>query len=366
MSVVDLALDVRALTKSYPGSVTVGPIDLAVRQGEFFSLLGPSGCGKSTTLRCIAGFETLTSGTITLNGERLDTKPAHRRDLGLVFQSHALFPHLSVAGNVGFGLTLRKVEAQEIRRRVGRMLDMVGLTGLENRMPLQISGGQQQRVALARSLVLEPPLLLLDEPLSSLDLKLRQQMRDELRTLQRQLNQTTVFVTHDQTEALAMSDRLAVLSNGRIEQIGTPREIYGSPATRFVADFIGEANTLAAVVETVEGRLAALRLAGGQPLRARLPDGVPGRVGDEVWAIVRPENLRLSAAMPDGNTADTWLDGTVESVSFLGEDLHVRVAVPGAGPMLASMKATRAAGASVGVSDLRVGINADDIVLIAR
>lgn len=357
------ALEVRGLTKTYPGSVTVGPIDLTVRQGEFFSLLGPSGCGKSTTLRCVAGFETPTSGSIVLNGERLDGKPAHRRDLGLVFQSHALFPHLTVAGNVGFGLALRRKPSDEIRRRVGRMLEMVGLSGLESRMPSQISGGQQQRVALARSLVLEPPLLLLDEPLSSLDLKLRQQMRDELRALQRELDQTTVFVTHDQTEALAMSDRIAVLSNGHIEQIGTPREIYGSPATRFVADFIGESNTLAVTVDAVEGRTAALRLPGGQLLRARLPDGSGLQGGASAWAVIRPENLRLGAGEEDGSSS---LSGSVESVSYLGEDLHVRLRVAGLSPLLASLKATRAASASLDARDLRIGIDADDVVVLPR
>ncbi|MCB2080556.1 MAG: ATP-binding cassette domain-containing protein, partial [Novosphingobium sp.] len=187
------------MTKAYSKSVTVGPISFTVGEGEFFSLLGPSGCGKSTTLRCIAGFESVTDGEILLSGRRLDKIPAHRRELGLVFQSHALFPHLTIEENVAFGLRLRKMDKAEIGKRVAWAIELVGLSGLEQRAPGQISGGQQQRVALARSLVLHPPLLLLDEPLSSLDLKLRQQMREELRRLQRQLGQTTIFVTHDQT-----------------------------------------------------------------------------------------------------------------------------------------------------------------------
>ncbi|MCJ2073368.1 ABC transporter ATP-binding protein [Methylobacterium sp. J-030] len=361
----DIALELKSVTKIYKGSVTVGPIDLAVRQGEFFSLLGPSGCGKSTTLRCIAGFETPTSGSILLGGERLDAKPAHRRDLGLVFQNHALFPHLTVAGNVGFGLALRKVGAGEITRRVARTLELVGLAGCGARMPSQLSGGQQQRVALARSLILEPPLLLLDEPLSSLDLKLRQQMRDELRGLQRTLGQTTVFVTHDQTEALAMSDRIAVLSNGRIEQVGTPREIYGAPATRFVANFIGESNTLAATVEGIRDEVATLRLPAGQLLRARLPAGTTRRVGEAVWAIVRPENLTIQ---PAENSQDdpTRLAGTLDTVSYLGEDIHVRLRVPGLDPLLASMKATRRAEVALAVPKIEIGIDACAVVVLAR
>src|SRR5438093_9873671 len=215
-------------------------------EGEFFSLLGPSGCGKTTTLRCIAGFETLSEGAIALGGRRLDDRPPHRRDVGLVFQNYALFPHLTVFDNVAFGLRLRKVDKAAIERRVGQMLDLVDLPSLGARYPAQLSGGQQQRVAIARSLVLEPSLLLFDEPLSNLDLKLRIQMRYELKSLQRRLGKTAIYVTHDQTEALALSDRIAVLSHGRIEQIGTPGEIYERPASTFVAEFIGSSNLVVA------------------------------------------------------------------------------------------------------------------------
>ena len=360
-----IALEVNGLVKRYNEEGIIGPIDLAIRDGEFFSLLGPSGCGKSTTLRCIAGFETPTAGQILLNGERLDTKPAHKRGLGLVFQSHALFPHLTVADNIAFGLVLRKVGAADVKRRIGRMLELVGLSGLDKRMPSQLSGGQQQRVALARSLVLEPPLLLLDEPLSSLDLKLRQQMRSELRSLQRELGQTTIFVTHDQTEALAMSDRIAVLCDGRVEQVGTPQEIYNMPATRFVADFIGESNTLAAVVQAVAGHEIQLRLDSGATLKARQPVGSDLTVGEAVWAVVRPENLRLDPPAQLGPDGGTVLDGTLESISFLGEDLHARFRVAGLGILIATMKSTRQATARVAAC-ARIGLNAEDVVVIIR
>src|SRR5438132_2898393 len=237
-----IELEVRGLTKRYSPQVSVGPISFEVLQGEFFSLLGPSGCGKTTTLRCIAGFETLSAGSISLHGERLENKPPHRRDVGLVFQNYALFPHLTVFDNIAFGLRLRRLGKAEIADRVGRVLQLVDLAGMVSRSPAQLSGGQQQRVAIARALVLEPRILMFDEPLSNLDFKLRIQMRDELRGLQRRLGKTAIYVTHDQTEALALSDRIAVLSHGHIEQIGTPGEIYEQPATSFVAEFIGSSN----------------------------------------------------------------------------------------------------------------------------
>src|SRR5436305_1977896 len=246
-------LEVRDLTKRYSPLVSVGPISFEVHAGEFFSLLGPSGCGKTTTLRCIAGFEALSGGSIEVGGERLDDKPPHRRDVGLVFQNYALFPHLTVFDNVAFGLRLRRVTKTEITDRVDRILQLVDLTGMAARFPIQLSGGQQQRVAIARSLILEPRILMFDEPLSNLDFKLRLQMREELRNLQRRLGKTSIYVTHDQTEALALSDRIAVLSQGRIEQIGTPNEIYESPASAFVADFIGSSNLLTAWVRGQNG-----------------------------------------------------------------------------------------------------------------
>ena len=357
-------LDVVSLTKAYSDAVVVGPLSFTVRKGEFFSLLGPSGCGKSTTLRCIAGFERPTSGKILLAGERLDTKPPYRRELGLVFQSHALFPHLTVAGNVGFGLALRKFETKEIERRVGWALELVGLSGLEKRMPSQISGGQQQRVALARSLVLKPPLLLLDEPLSSLDLKLRQQMREELRALQRQLGQTTVFVTHDQTEALSMSDRIAVLSNGRIEQIGTPRDIYRRPVSRFVADFIGQCNILDAVVESRSGASARIRTGSGRILSGVVSAGLKAHAGDAVWAVIRPEDvlIRQSSENDDGSS----FSGIVTDVEFLGEDTQIRIEVPGLGLLTSAFKTTRDTADWTASKSVTVNVRANDILLLSH
>jgi ABC-type Fe3+/spermidine/putrescine transport system ATPase subunit len=225
-----IELEVCELTKRYSPQVSVGPISFEVQQGEFFSLLGPSGCGKTTTLRCIAGFEALTEGSISLHGERLDDKPPHRRDVGLVFQNYALFPHLTVFDNVAFGLRLRWLGKAEIVDRVGGVLQLVDLAGMAARFPAQLSGGQQQRVAIACSLVLEPRILMFDEPLSNLDFKLRIQMREELRNLQRRLSKTSIYVTHDQTETLALSDRIAVMSHGRIEQSARlPKYTSGRP-----------------------------------------------------------------------------------------------------------------------------------------
>jgi putative spermidine/putrescine transport system ATP-binding protein len=239
------AIKLQHVTKIFDGKVVaVDDVTLDIKAGEFFSLLGPSGCGKTTSLRMIAGFEMPESGRVHVGGEDITDLPVHRRDMGMVFQSYALFPHRTVAQNVAFGLRMRDVPRAEIARRVAAALAQVALTGFEDRRPNQLSGGQQQRVALARALVIEPRVLLCDEPLGALDRKLRQQMQFELKELQRRLGVTLVFVTHDQEEALAMSDRIAVMNRGRVEQVGAPTEIYERPRTRFVADFIGEINLL--------------------------------------------------------------------------------------------------------------------------
>jgi putative spermidine/putrescine transport system ATP-binding protein len=239
------AIRLEAVTKTFDGQVVaVDDVTLDIEAGEFFALLGPSGCGKTTTLRMIAGFELPDSGRVHVGGKDITDLPVHRREMGMVFQSYALFPHRTVAENVAFGLRMRDVPKAEIAERVEAALALVALTGLERRRPAQLSGGQQQRVALARALVVEPPVLLCDEPLGALDRKLRQQMQFELKELQKRLGVTLVFVTHDQEEALAMSDRIAVMNRGRIEQVGAPTEIYEKPRTRFVADFIGEINIL--------------------------------------------------------------------------------------------------------------------------
>ena len=259
------------MTKIFDGKVVaVDQVTLDIAAGEFFSLLGPSGCGKTTSLRMIAGFEMPDSGRVHVGGQDITDVPVHRRDMGMVFQSYALFPHRTVAENVAFGLRMRDVPKPEIARRVAAALAQVALTGLEDRKPGQLSGGQQQRVALARALVVEPRVLLCDEPLGALDRKLRQQMQFELKELQRRLGVTLVFVTHDQEEALAMSDRIAVMNAGRVEQVGAPTEIYERPRTRFVADFIGEINILE------EGATAARPAAGEAPPCARRRRGASG------------------------------------------------------------------------------------------
>src|SRR5947207_11806796 len=290
-----IELEVSGLTKRYSPQVSVGPISFEVHEGEFFSLLGPSGCGKTTTLRCIAGFEALSEGSIRLHGDRLDDKPPHRRDVGLVFQNYALFPHLTVFDNVAFGLRLRRLAKSVIADRVGRILQLVDLAGLGARFPAQLSGGQQQRVAIARSLVLEPRILMFDEPLSNLDFKLRLQMREELRNLQRRLGKTSIYVTHDQTEALALSDRIAVLSHGRIEQIGTPDEIYERPASAFVAEFIGSSNLLPVRIVERDSDVTLVATKGGLRLLClTAEDAGPYGIADVV-ALVRPERVHVEA-----------------------------------------------------------------------
>jgi putative spermidine/putrescine transport system ATP-binding protein len=281
------AIKLEQVTKTFDGKVmAVDAVTLDIAAGEFFSLLGPSGCGKTTSLRMIAGFETPDSGRVHVGGQDITDLPVHKRDMGMVFQSYALFPHRTVAQNVAFGLRMRDVPKAEIARRVAAALEQVALTGMEERKPGQLSGGQQQRVALARALVIEPRVLLCDEPLGALDRKLRQQMQFELKELQRRLGVTLVFVTHDQEEALAMSDRIAVMSRGKVEQIGAPTEIYERPRTRFVADFIGEINLL------------------DESARPR---------------ALRPEKIRLVPV--DG----ARLAGTVETANFLGGATLYRV-----------------------------------------
>ncbi|MGE8944070.1 ABC transporter ATP-binding protein [Leptospira interrogans] len=312
-------LEVAELVKRYSSQSVIGPLSFAVGAGEFVSLLGPSGCGKTTTLRCIAGFETPSEGGIYLDGERIDQLPPNRRNVGLVFQSYALFPHLTVFENVAFGLRLRRCHKEELRQRVTNALEQVGLPEFAQRFPKQLSGGQQQRVAIARSVVLEPRLLLFDEPLSNLDLKLRVMMRAELRSLQRRLGKTAIYVTHDQGEALALSDRIVVMSNGRIEQIGTPLEIYGRPATPFVADFIGNSNLLNGEVVEICNDSAMVRTDTGLLLTTT---AVIGEVGNRVAIMIRPENIKVADNQAE---QDNRLSGLIEEKTFLGQDLHLKV-----------------------------------------
>jgi spermidine/putrescine transport system ATP-binding protein len=299
-------IELRAVVKRYGTEVALRGIDLEIRDGEFFCLLGPSGCGKTTTLNLIGGFVPLTEGEIWIRGRRIDDLPPHKRPVNTVFQSYALFPHMNVRENVRFGLKMDRVPAGESTARVEEALALVGLDGFGDRMPAQLSGGQQQRVAVARALVKRPAVLLLDEPLGALDLKLRQRLQIELSQIHRDVGTTFVYVTHDQEEAMSMADRIAVMNDGRIEQLGSPEEVYRRPTTRFVADFIGDSNFFAA---TVDGAVAALADGSRMPCRG-------GR--GPATVMVRPEAIRLDGSGPS-------LPGRVVQTSFLGK--HVRVAV---------------------------------------
>jgi spermidine/putrescine transport system ATP-binding protein len=298
----------------------VEEIDLAVGQGEFFSLLGPSGCGKTTTLRMIAGFEEPTRGQILLYGDDMVGVSPDHRDVNLVFQNYALFPHMNVFENVAFGLRRRRVDKRQINDRVHGMLELVDLTGKEKRRPRELSGGQQQRVALARALVNEPRALLLDEPLGALDLQLRQNMQIELKRIQREVGITFVYVTHDQGEALTMSDRLVVMNKGRIEQLGAPREVYEQPATRFVAGFIGTSNILTGRVDEVADGQAVIR--AGADERIVVPMRWPVTVGEPVEITVRPEKIELSDR-PLGTQCQ--LRGSVSEIVYLGTSTNFAV-----------------------------------------
>ena len=304
-------------------------IDLTIAQGEFFTLLGPSGCGKTTLLRVIAGFEQPSDGSLRINAQEVAGKGPNARPVNTVFQNYALFPHMSVAQNIGFGLKMLGRARSEIDATVDEMLALVQMAHLADRRPAQISGGQQQRVALARALAPQPRVLLLDEPLSALDLKLRKEMQSELKRLQTETGITFVFVTHDQEEALTMSDRIAVMSEGRILQTGTPEEIYNRPADRFVADFIGDTNFIEAVVEEASPSGAVVRLPGGARVPANLPpDGSTGQ-GSTVTVVIRPEHARIvgdtDAGPPDEAAA---LSGRVEKSVFFGTDTHVHLRLP--------------------------------------
>jgi spermidine/putrescine transport system ATP-binding protein len=308
------------LVKRYGEVVAVNGIDLDVPGGEFFTMLGPSGCGKTTTLRLIAGFERPDEGAILLDGVDMSTTPPHKRNVNTVFQSYALFPHKTVEQNVGFGLRYQKVTKAEAARRVGEAMDLVQLGGLGHRKPGQLSGGQQQRVALARALVLEPPVLLLDEPLGALDARLRLDLQVELKRIQETLEVTFIYVTHDQDEALNLSDRVAVMRHGDIEQCGPPQALYEEPHTAFVANFLGASN-LVPVHVAADGDGAQLTLGSFTLQAAERPDDVHG----DALAMIRPERVRLE---PHGTTGENRVPGMVEEVVYLGfhQDVRVRLA----------------------------------------
>ena len=293
----------------------VDQVSLTIHAGEFLTLLGPSGCGKTTTLRLISGFELPSDGRLLLDGKDISNRPPNKRDMAMVFQSYALFPHMTVTKNIAYGLRVRGVSGKELKERVERVLDLMDLQGLGERRPNELSGGQQQRVALARSLVVEPRVLLFDEPLSNLDAKLRVQMRSEIRKIQRRLNITSVYVTHDQVEAMALSDRIVVMNKGQIEQIGSPEEIYRRPISRFVADFIGRANFLEATIESIEGNQAGVHLL---EQRVHVPVTFSVAAGDRLSAVLRPEALSV-------REDSTLAQGVIEQAMYLGSSIEYMV-----------------------------------------
>jgi putative spermidine/putrescine transport system ATP-binding protein len=311
-------LELAGVRKEFGAAVAVEDFNLAAEAGEFVSFLGPSGCGKTTTLRMIAGFELPTSGTIRIDGADITYRPPNQRKVGMVFQAYALFPNMTVADNIGFGLRIRKRPKADIARRVEELLTLIHLEGRGGSYPNQLSGGQQQRVALARALAIEPSVLLLDEPLSALDAKIRAALRVEIRSIQRKLGITTVYVTHDQEEALELSDRVVVMSEGRIEQIGTPFEIYNFPSTGFVASFVGTLNSVrATVVDPATGLVSV----GGQRLTMSRPLDEPR--GASVTFALRPEIISVGAVEEGANR----LSGTLDDIVFLGSIVRLRVAV---------------------------------------
>jgi putative spermidine/putrescine transport system ATP-binding protein len=311
-------LDINNVTKSFSqGTAAVKEFNLYIEKGELVSFLGPSGCGKTTTLRMVAGFEIPSTGHVSINGEDITDKPPNKRNVGMVFQAYALFPNMTVGGNIGFGLKLAKKPAEEIKQRVDEMLSLIHMPGLGDRYPFQLSGGQQQRVALARALAIRPAVLLLDEPLSALDAKIRVSLRAEIRAIQRQLGITAIYVTHDQEEALSISDRVVVMNEGRMEQVGTPFEIYNFPKTEFVAHFVGTLNAMSAEVRDVAGSQLVVQ---GQTIRAAQKlEGV--RAGDTLMISLRPE--RLSFAV-DGKKANV-IQCMVENITFLGSIVRVQL-----------------------------------------
>ena len=343
------AIEARNVTKLFQGSgqdqvKALDNVSVAIRENEFFTLLGPSGCGKTTLLRLIAGFDFPTEGEILLHGQNIAPLPPYKRPVNTVFQSYALFPHMSVGQNIAFGLEMLGKPRAEIDARVDQMLRLVRMEELKNRKTSQISGGQQQRVALARALAPAPKVLLLDEPLSALDYKLRKDMQIELKRLQHETGITFIFVTHDQEEALTMSDRIAVMSKGRILQVGSPRDIYDRPSERFVANFIGETNFLEGTVSGISGSEAAVKLGSGAVISAGLPPG--GNPSGRVTVVVRPEHADL---VKPGEKADLW--GKLETVVYFGTDTHYHVLLDGGEPFIIRQQNSRGGGVGFAAGD---------------
>ncbi len=335
-------LELRGLRRVFGTVPALDGIDLSLEQGEFVSLLGPSGCGKTTALRLVAGFDHPTSGTIVVDGTDLTRTPPNRRDMGMVFQAYSLFPNMTARQNVEFGLKIRGQAKHARSDRVGELLELVGLAHARDRFPHQLSGGMQQRVALARALAIRPRVLLLDEPLSALDAKVRVQLREEIRRIQLELGITALYVTHDQEEALSISDRVAVLHAGRIDQVGTPSQMYGSPATPFVAEFIGTMNRLEATI--VDGASGAVDHVG---VRLQVEEARGRRTGERVLVLIRPELLTLTASANGAGPEGNLLSGDVITHTFLGPITRVKMSGPG-GLLTADMPTARAEALPVG------------------
>jgi spermidine/putrescine transport system ATP-binding protein len=338
-----VAVELSEVTKRFGEFTAVDKLTLEIREGEFFSLLGPSGCGKTTTLRMIAGFEEPTEGTISVAGEPMRRVPPYKRPVNTVFQSYAIFPHLNVFDNVAFGLRRAGVKGDELRQRVTEACAMVQLEGFEKRKPNMLSGGQQQRVALARALVNRPKVLLLDEPLGALDLKLRKEMQLELKNLQHEVGITFVYVTHDQEEALTMSDRIAVMNEGKVQQVADPATLYERPHNRFVANFIGQTNVFSGTVESVNGERVTLRTRAGARIEAVTREKNTLEVGAEAQATVRPEKVRF------GSAGDNVSNAEIRQIVYLGVSTQYIAELPdGATLVLYQQNTQDSAGAGVG------------------
>ncbi len=342
-------LEFRNISKQFSGHLAVDDASFSAKEGEIICLVGPSGCGKTTALRMIAGFETPTSGEIWLGGQEVSALPAHKRNIGITFQNYALFPHMTVAANVAFGLRMRKFGREESRAKVAATLSMVRLDGLEARYPSQLSGGQQQRVALARAIVIEPVMLLLDEPLSNLDAKLREEMRVEIKEIQSRLKITTVFVTHDQEEALTISDRIAVMQAGRVVQEGSPVEVFEQPQHSFVAGFIGQSNVLRGKAgDEIDGHVA-MRTQGGIELRGRPIK--PIKPGAPAIAVIRHPRVHVERRANSGSDAPNVFSGQVELINYLGESVQYVCSLDGTERIIAASAIANAADIALAAGD---------------
>ena len=347
-------LEIHGLGRAYAGNWAVDNVSLGLERGEFLSLLGPSGSGKSTILKMIAGFEPADAGRLLLDGVDITAKPPQKRDIGMVFQNYALFPHMTAEENIAFPLRMRRRSRLEMLAAVNRMLELLQLGELRGRFPAQLSGGQQQRVALARALVFEPRLLLMDEPLAALDRQLRRQVQLEIKRIHQRLGVSVIFVTHDQEEAMFLSERIAVMRGGRIVQQGSPASLYTAPQNRFVAGFIGNANFLPAVVEAVSAGVARVRFAGGAGTGVAVGRLEPGQ---SVECLVRPEAIQLAST-------DALLHGTVELVNFLGDQVELSLSTP-AGSMSARLALRGAVGLPAAGSSVGIGWSAEDVRVFA-